>query len=399
MKGKRILLGVTGGIAAYKVAFLIRLLKKKEADVKVIMTPASSDFISPLVISTLSGNPVGIEFWNKNTGEWVNHVEYGLWADLFVIAPLTANTLSKIATGACDNLLLASYLSMRTKTMVVPAMDLDMYQHPTVKRNLDILKRDGVEIIPAEKGALASGLTGEGRMAEPETILKHIEKFFVKEKQDFLGKKVLVTAGPTYEEIDPVRFIGNHSTGKMGYRIADEFARRGAEVILISGPSKENVEEKNITVVPVKSANDMFSEVQKNWKHCDIGVFSAAVADYRPERRVNEKIKKEAKEDLTIHLVKNPDILKWAGENKEKQVLVGFALETQDLLNNGRKKLEKKNLDFIVMNSLKDKGAGFGTDTNKITILDKNNKMQTFKLKSKEEVAKDIVDYVKKWQR
>jgi len=398
MRGKRILLGITGGISAYKIAFLIRLLKKAEAEVKCIMTPASCDFISPLVVSTLSENPVGIEFWNKNDGSWNNHVEYGLWADLFVIAPLTKNTLSKMAVGSCDNLLLATYLSMKTNTLVAPAMDIDMYAHPSTQRNFTQLTEDGVEIIPVEFGELASGLTGEGRMAEPETIFNAIENYF-DSKLDLVykGKHVVITAGPTHEAIDPVRFIGNNSSGKMGYRIANEFLIQGANVTLVSGPSNLKLEHPNLTLVRVKSADEMLVEVQKIWKESTFGVFSAAVADYRPKDRVEQKIKKTDTE-LTITLTKNPDILLWAGEHKtDEQYLVGFALETNDLRKNGTEKLKRKNLNMIVMNTLADSGAGFGFDTNKISILDNRNNFKTFELKSKEEVAKDVLLFLKKY--
>jgi phosphopantothenoylcysteine decarboxylase/phosphopantothenate--cysteine ligase len=396
MRGKRILLGITGGIAAYKIAFLIRLLKKSGAEVKCIMTPASSDFISPIVVSTLSENPVGIEFWDKNDGTWNNHVEYGLWADLFIIAPLTANTLSKMANGSCDNLLLATYLSMRAKTLVAPAMDLDMYAHATTQRNLKQLENDGVHVIPAEPGALASGLEGEGRMAEPEIILASIEYHLNRAFEAILDRRsVLITAGPTFEALDPVRFIGNHSSGKMGYRIADELSSMGAEVILISGPTQQKVRNRDIEVIQVSTADQMFKEVKKLWPMSDFGIFSAAVADYKPKEQEIKKIKKN-KEELSIDLVRNPDILKWAGDHKSnQQTLVGFALETNDLLENGRKKLISKNLDFIVLNTLQDKGAGFGVDTNKISILDSHNNLEEFELKPKAEVAKDIVSYLK----
>jgi phosphopantothenoylcysteine decarboxylase/phosphopantothenate--cysteine ligase len=396
MRGKRILLGITGGIAAYKIAFLIRLLKKSGAEVKCVMTPASSDFISPVVVSTLSENPVGIEFWDKNDGTWNNHVEYGLWADLFIIAPLTANTLSKMANGSCDNLLLATYLSMRAKTLVAPAMDLDMYAHATTQRNLKQLENDGVHVIPAESGALASGLEGEGRMAEPEIILASIEYHLNRAFEVILDRRsVLITAGPTFEALDPVRFIGNHSSGKMGYRIADELSSMGAEVILISGPTQQKVRNRDIEVIQVSTADQMFKEVRKLWPMSDFGIFSAAVADYKPKEQEIKKIKKN-KEELSIDLVRNPDILKWAGDHKSnQQTLVGFALETNDLLENGRKKLISKNLDFIVLNTLQDKGAGFGVDTNKISILDSHNNLEEFELKPKAEVAKDIVSYLK----
>ncbi len=398
MRGKRILIGITGGIAAYKIAFLIRLLKKNGAEVKVIMTPASSDFISPLVVSTLSDNPVGIEFWNKEDGTWNNHVEYGLWADVMLIAPLTANSLSKMANGACDNLLLATWLSMKSKTIVAPAMDLDMYTHPSTQKNLEILDSYGIEIIPAESGELASGLSGEGRMAEPETIALYLENYFERQLDPwFKGRKVLITAGPTYESIDPVRFIGNHSSGKMGYAIAEEMANRGAEVILVSGPSKLSIVHKGITLISVTTADEMLKAVQQHWATAQMGIFSAAVSDYRPEQVAEQKIKK-SEESLTVNLVKNPDILFWAGtQKKEDQLLVGFALETNNLLENGTAKLKKKNLNCIVLNTLQDTGAGFGVDTNKISILDNYNNLKEYELKSKAGVAIDIADYLKNY--
>ena len=395
MHGKHILLGITGGIAAYKLTFLIRLLKKCGAEVKCIMTPAAKDFISPLVVSTLSENPVGIEFWNKDDGTWANHVEYGLWADLFVIAPLTANTLSKMSTGNCDNLLLATYLSMKTSTLVVPAMDLDMYAHQTTKRNLAQLKADGVIIVPAEEGELASGLTGEGRMAEPETIFSEIDKIIGNSKADFFEQNILITAGPTHELLDPVRFIGNYSSGKMGYAIAEELIERGANVTLISGPTNLTIKYNRLRKIDVNSAEEMFDAVKSVWHDSTIGIFSAAVADYRPKNRGTEKIKKKS-DELTIELIKNPDILKWAGANKGKnQTLIGFALETQNMKENASVKLVAKNLNIIVMNSLKDKGAGFGHETNKISILDNHNNYKAFELKSKRAVAKDILNYLK----
>tara|TARA_B110000503_G_scaffold142890_1_gene241483 strand:+ start:136 stop:1335 length:1200 start_codon:yes stop_codon:yes gene_type:complete len=395
MHGKHILLGITGGIAAYKLTFLIRLLKKCGAEVKCIMTPAAKDFISPLVVSTLSENPVGIEFWNKDDGTWANHVEYGLWADLFVIAPLTANTLSKMSTGNCDNLLLATYLSMKTSTLVVPAMDLDMYAHQTTKRNLAQLKADGVIILPAEEGELASGLTGEGRMAEPETILSEIEKLIGNSKADFFEQNILITAGPTHELLDPVRFIGNYSSGKMGYAIAEELIERGANVTLISGPTNLTIKYNRLRKIDVNSAEEMFEAVKSEWHDSTIGIFSAAVADYRPKNRGTEKIKKKS-DELTIELIKNPDILKWAGVNKGKnQTLIGFALETQNMKENAGVKLVAKNLNMIVMNSLKNKGAGFRHETNKISILDNRNNYKAFELKSKRAVAKDILNYLK----
>lgn len=396
MQGKRILLGITGGIAAYKIAFLVRILKKSGAEVKCIMTPASSDFISPLVLATLSGNSVGIEFWNKDSGVWTNHVEYGLWADLFVVAPLTANSLAKMASGSCDNLVLATYLSMKAPVIVAPAMDLDMYAHPTTKRNIAQIEKDGVVVIPAESGELASGLEGEGRMAEPETIANAIKNHFLVQlsKKSLVGKKILLTAGPTYEALDPVRFIGNHSSGKMGFAIAEYCLNQGAKVTLICGPTAINLKHENLTLISLNTAVEMLDAVQSVWDNMDIGIFSAAVADYRPKNVVNEKIKKND-DSLVIEFIKNPDVLAWAGSvKKEKQILVGFALETNDMLANGKAKLERKNLDLIVMNNLSDEGAGFAGDTNKISLFDNHNNLTNFELKSKSEVAKDIVEYL-----
>lgn len=394
MKGKRILLGITGGIAAYKIAFLVRILKKKGAEVKCIMTPASCDFISPLTLATLSENPVAIDFWNKQNGEWVNHVDLGMWPDAFVIAPCTANTLAKMAHGFCDNLLTATYLSAKSPVVIAPAMDLDMYVHFSTQHNLDLLSANGNLIIPAEEGELASGLVGQGRMAEPETIAAYLETLFEKQNE-FSGKKILITAGPTYEKIDPVRFIGNHSSGKMGYRIAESFLKRGASVVLVSGPSTEKLDHANLQLLEVESAEEMMQAVQNHWKQCDIGVFAAAVADYRPKDIAPQKIKKKD-EELTITLVKNPDILSWAGQHKtDKQVLVGFALETNDAIAHAQDKLNRKNLDIIVVNTLEDKGAGFKNDTNRIHLLDKHNKITSFELKSKAFVAEDIVNYLK----
>ncbi len=393
MKGKKILLGITGGIAAYKIAFLIRLLKKEEAEVKCIMTPASCDFISPLTIATLSENPVYIEFWNQKDGQWTNHVNLGMWPDVFLIAPLTANTLAKLATGYCDNLLLATYLSAKCPVMIAPAMDLDMYVHPTTIQNLVNLASFGVQILPAEEGFLASGLIGKGRMTEPEDILIKLKEFF-NIGESLKGKKILLTAGPTYEHIDPVRFIGNHSTGKMGYAIAEEFLKRGAKVILISGPTKLELVHPNLQRLNVITAEDMLFQVQQQWSECNAGVFCAAVADYRPVYRENQKIKKKD-EEITLTLVKNPDILAWAGQHKNSsQYLVGFALETNNAIDHARKKVQNKNLDAIVVNTLENEGAGFGHDTNKIAVLSKDFQLIDFPLKSKKELAKDLVDFI-----
>lgn len=398
MQGKRILLGISGGIAAYKIATLIRLLIKSGAEVKCIMTPASCDFISPLTVATLSKNPVGIEFWDKNDGAWTNHVEYGLWADVFLIAPLTANSLHKLATGGCDNLLVATYLSMKCPVIVAPAMDLDMYIHPSTQRNLETLRLDGVQIIPAESGELASGLIGQGRMAEPETLFDVLDAF-LGSSEELKGKKFLITAGPTYEAIDPVRFIGNHSSGKMGFALASSILQKGGEVTLISGPTKLELNHKNLKLVRVQSAENMLNQVQEYWGSVDVGIFSAAVADYRPLSISEEKIKKND-DRLVIELIKNPDILGWAGSHKkEDQLLIGFALETTNGKQYAEDKLKRKNLDFVVLNTLEDHGAGFGFDTNKISILDKHNKFTSFELKSKADVAKDIVNYMKPYLR
>ncbi len=393
MKGKRILLGITGGIAAYKIAFLIRLLKKKEADVRCIMTPASCDFISPLTIATLSENPVYVDFWNQKDGTWTNHVDLGMWPDVFLIAPLTANTLAKLIHGQSDNLLTATFLSAKSPVIVAPAMDLDMYTHPATQRNLAQLELDGVQIIPAESGELASGLVGQGRLAEPENIVAILDHFFAKSTA-FQGQKVLITAGPTYEKIDPVRFIGNHSSGKMGFEIAKVFLNQGAEVTLVSGPTKEKLTHKLLTLHSIQTAEEMLVQVKSCWESMNLGVFAAAVADYRPESPKDQKIKKN-ENTMTIDLIKNPDILAWAGANKAKnQKLVGFALETNDAEKHGFDKLKRKNLDFVVVNSLEDKGAGFAVDTNRIKIIDKSNKLISFELKPKHQVALDIVNYL-----
>jgi phosphopantothenoylcysteine decarboxylase/phosphopantothenate--cysteine ligase len=395
MQGKRILLGISGGIAAYKIAYLIRILKKQGAEVRAIMTPASSDFISPLVVSTLSENPVHIEFWNKKTGEWANHVDLALWADVFLIAPTTANTLAKMASGICDNLLLATYFSMKGKTIIAPAMDLDMYQHPTVKRNMETLLSDGVSIIPATEGALASGLEGQGRMEEPENIAAYLQDFFqlIKPKAK---KRILITAGPTYEAIDPVRFIGNHSSGKMGFELAAACLASGNEVLLISGPTALSLKHPNVTVINVQSAQEMLEAVQANWSTCELGIFSAAVADYRPEQVATQKIKKSADEH-SLRLVKNPDILTWASTNRtNQQNVVGFALETNNAKEYALDKLTRKNLDFIVLNEFVKDVSGFQAETNKITIFDKDKNAFEFPLKSKKEVAKDILSIVLK---
>ena len=397
MYGKRILLGISGGIAAYKIAYLIRLLKNQGAEVKCVMTPSASDFISSLVVSTLSENPVAIEFWNKDSGLWTNHVELALWADLYIIAPATANTIAKMASGICDNLLLACYYSSKSKTIIAPAMDLDMYQHPTFKRNLKQLISDAVLVIPATNGSLASGLEGEGRMEEPENILRFIQiNFPFSAKELSSKKKILITAGPSYEAIDPVRFIGNHSSGKMGFALAEICLAKAWEVTLICGPTNLDLAHPNLNIIPVFSAEDMLLAVQENWKNADIGIFSAAVSDYRPEKLESQKIKKTEK-TINLQLLKNPDIISWASENRgAKQFVVGFALETNNALEFALNKLESKKMDMIVLNSMEDKEAGFKKETNKITILDKKKGKYVFPAKSKREVANDIIDTILK---
>ena len=390
LKGKRILLGITGGIAAYKMAQTVRLLKKQGAEVRCMMTPASSDFITPLTLSTLSGNPVGIEFYDTKTGAWTNHVEWALWADVMLFAPVTASSLAKMAHGFSDNFLMATYLSAKCPVIIAPAMDLDMYAHPTTHANLRILQKNGNYIIPAESGFLASGLVGEGRMAEPETLVAHLIAHFTKH-EGFSDKVVLVTAGPTYEAIDPVRFIGNHSSGKMGFAIAEAAANLGANVILISGPTNQKTTHHNIHLIPVQSANEMLTAVQQNWNDCHLGVFAAAVADYRPVSPAEQKIKK-TEEHLTIELTKNPDILSWAAANRTNgQTVVGFALETQNGLDYAKGKLEKKKLDAIVLNQMGEAGVGFGTDTNSVQLIFSNNNIRRFELQSKQELAYQLL--------
>ncbi len=389
LQGKKILLGVTGSIAAYKTAILVRLLVKQGADVKVIMTTAAKDFITPLTLSTLSKNEVLSEIADNST--WANHVMLGRWADVMLIAPLSCNTLAKMAAGQCDNLLLAVYLSATCPVVVAPAMDEDMWLHPSTKNNLEKISQYNNKIIPVENGELASGLSGDGRMAEPETIIKWLEGFFL-HHNDLKNKKVLITAGPTYEAIDPVRFISNHSTGKMGIAIAEEMHYRGAAVTLVLGPTNLPV-KKGIDTVRVKSAEEMYNACVKVFPDTDIAVMSAAVADYTPVNKAPEKIKKTENE-FSIQLTKTKDILKALGEQKTKQLLVGFALETNNEKEYALKKLHNKNADFIILNSLNDAGAGFGHDTNKITIFDKEGNEHPFAVKSKKEVAADIVNTI-----
>jgi len=394
ISGKKIILGVSGGIAAYKTASLVRLLIKAGAEVQVIMTPASCAFITPLTLATLSKRPVYTQF-EKDFGEWTNHVELALWADAMLIAPATANTLAKMANGLCDNLLMATYLSAKCPVFFAPAMDLDMFAHPTTTKNIETLKSFGNQEIVSEFGELASGLIGQGRMAEPEQIVSQLEGFFG-QSLDLMHKKVLVTAGPTYEPIDPVRFIGNHSTGKMGFDIAEEAASRGATVFLISGPSSLKAKHPNIQTTSVISALEMYNECHQLFNEIDIVVGAAAVADYRPKNVATQKIKKND-EEMQIVLEKNPDILASLGANKKHQFMVGFALETENEVVYAKTKLKKKNLDLIVLNSLNDKGAGFGEPTNKVTFINKNGELLPQELKSKEEVARDIVNQIVKY--
>ncbi len=391
LKGKNIILGITGSIAAYKAAMLLRILVKEGASVQVVITPAGKEFITPVTLSALSGKPVISEFFGTNDGTWNSHVDLGLWADLMLVAPATAATLGKMANGIADNMLVTTYLSAKCPVLIAPAMDLDMFAHPSTQRNINILKEYGNTIIEPASGELASGLEGKGRMEEPENILELVvEKLAGKKK--LLNYSFLVTAGPTHEKIDPVRFIGNHSSGKMGYAIAEELADHGARVFLISGPVNLSVSHRNIEVLHVKSAQEMFEQSVKTFPKCDGAVMCAAVADFTPVHKTDEKTKR-GKENWNIELEPTKDIAAKLGQLKTKeQLLVGFALETNNELNNARQKLEKKNLDFIVLNSLKDEGAGFGVDTNKITIIEKDNKISTFELKTKKEVAADIVE-------
>lgn len=396
LSGKNILLGITAGIAAYKSAYLVRLFIKAGANVKVIMTPASKDFVTPLTLSTLSKNPVLSSFTNDEDENdiWNNHVELGLWANFFLIAPATANTLSKMAVGNSDNLLLATYLSAKCPVYFAPAMDLDMYKHQSTINSLKTLKSFGNIMIPATSGELASGLIGEGRMAEPEDILAFIERDIL-QRLPFKGKQILITAGPTYEAIDPVRFIGNHSSGKMGFEIAKAAANLGANVTLVSGPTHEKAEHSLIKIIPVKSAGDMYQVVHEYFDNTDIAILSAAVADYKPKNVADKKIKKKDS-TLQLELEKTKDILASLGKIKQKQILVGFALETNNELENAIKKLKSKNLDLIVLNSLNDEGAGFGGLTNKVTIINKYEKINNYSLKSKSKVAIDIMNEILK---
>lgn len=396
LKGKHIVLGISGGIAAYKSAALLRLLVKEGAEVQVVMTPAGKEFITPATLSALSGKPVVWEFFGANTGEWHSHVDLGLWADLMIVAPATACTIAKMATGVADNMLVTTYLSAKEPVMVAPAMDLDMYAHPSTRRNLQTLRDDGVIVLDSPSGFLASGLTGKGRMLEPELILEEVKKFFAAEK-DFKGRKVLLTAGPTHEKIDPVRYIGNHSSGKMGFALAEEFARRGADVILICGPVGDiPALPARVKVKKVVSAEEMFETVGIHYGACDIAVFAAAVADYRPVSFSDTKIKREKEEEINLLLVSNPDIAREMGARKKKgQLNVGFALETDNGLGNALGKMKRKNLDMIILNPADEKGAGFNSDTNRITIITAgDSKARELPLMSKKECAAAIADAI-----
>lgn len=390
LKDKNILLGITGSIAAYKAAILVRLLVKEGANVKVVMTKLAKEFITPLTMATLSKNPILVDFFDPESGQWNSHVDLGSWSDLYLIAPATANTLGKMAHGIADNLLLTTYLSAKCPVMIAPAMDLDMYQHTANLKNIEILKSYGNIIIEPVTGELASGLSGKGRMEEPEMITQKVIDFFSVKKK-LKNKRILVTAGPTYEPIDPVRFIGNYSSGKMGYALANELAEQGAEVILISGPTALTINNPSVKKIDVQTADEMFDATVKYFKNCDAAIMSAAVADYKPAQRYRQKVKRN-NDKLAISLEPNKDIAAHLGKIKKKnQVIVGFALETNDEIKNATQKINTKNLDFIVLNSLKDEGAGFGVNTNKISIIDNKGTVEKFDLKSKNEVAVDIV--------
>ena len=395
LTGKKILIGITGSIAAYKIPLLVRLLKKDGADVRVVMTPSAKDFVTPLTLSTLSGNPVISHGFDEKTGKWESHVELGLWADLFVIAPASANTIAKMAHGMADNYLLTVCLSAKCPIMFAPAMDLDMYKHQATQCNIKTLVERGNVFIAPSSGELASGLCGEGRMEEPQNIYEKIKTFF-QTKRRFNGKKVLITAGPTFEAIDPVRFIGNHSSGLMGIEIARAFADQGADVTLILGPTNISPNRNNINVLPVTSAKEMFDAVMAVFPKSDIAVLSAAVADFRPQITADQKIKKDPNNDtLTLTLVKTDDILKTiGGQKKDNQVVVGFALETENGLSNAKKKLHTKNIDIIVLNEMNESGVGFKTKTNKVTIITKNDEVTEFDLKPKNEVASDVLNKI-----
>lgn len=392
LKGKHIILGITGSIAAYKAAYIIRGLVKKGAEVQVVITPSGKEFITPLTLATLSSHPVISEFFSNRDGTWNSHVDLGLWADVMLIAPATASTIGKMANGIADNMLVTTYLSCKAPVFVAPAMDLDMFAHPTTQQNLDRLRSFGNRIIEPASGELASHLVGKGRMEEPDKIIEALEEFF-SERQELKGKKIVITAGPTYEKIDPVRFIGNYSSGKMGYALAEACANRGAEVILVSGPVSLSTHHPAIKRIDVESADEMYEATVQAFQEANAAILCAAVADYRPENKAEQKIKREKDEELLLRLVANKDIAAALGSmKKDGQVLVGFALETQNGVQHATGKLERKNLDFIVLNSLSDAGAGFRCDTNKVSILERNGLITEYALKSKTEVAGDIVN-------
>lgn len=395
LKGKHIVLGISGGIAAYKSAYLLRELIKRGAEVQVVITPNGKEFITPATLAALSGKPVVSEFFAANTGEWHSHVDLGIWADLMIIAPATASTIGKMANGIADNMLITTYLSAKEQVMVAPAMDLDMWAHPSTQRNVETLRRDGVLIVEPQSGFLASGLTGKGRMAEPQTIADMAESYFIRKAkgEDMDGLRVLVSAGPTYESIDPVRFIGNYSSGKMGFAIADACARRGADVVVVAGPVDRSLTlEKRVKRVDVQTARQMLAAMEREFENCDVAVLAAAVADYAPEKVETSKIKREKTGDMVLHLVKNPDIAATLGKMKGDRKLVGFALETDNETSNAKDKIRRKNLDMIVLNSLRDPGAGMMTDTNKVTVITADGREIPFPLKDKREVAEDIAD-------
>ena len=394
IKGKKIILGITGSIAAYKAAYIIRALVKKGAEVQVVITPSGKEFITPLTLATLSCKPVISEFFSNRDGSWNSHVDLGLWADAMLIAPATASTIGKMANGVADNMLVTTYLSCKAPVFVAPAMDLDMYAHPSTQQNLDKLRSFGNHIIEPSCGFLASGLEGKGRMTEPDDIVKVMEDFFSL-KKDLQKKKILITAGPTYEKIDPVRFIGNYSSGKMGFALAEACAKRGAEVTLIAGPVSINSVHPSVNRVNVESADEMYNASIDVFPDCDVAILCAAVADYKPQQQVAEKIKREHNDDITLSLVRNKDIAAALGKMKlPHQTLVGFALETNDGVVNAKEKLKRKNLDLIVLNSLNDEGAGFQCDTNKVTLIDKTGVETIIPLKTKKDIADDIVDYL-----
>ena len=392
LQGKHIVIGITGSIAAYKAAYLIRALIKKGAEVQVVITPAGKEFITPVTLSALTGKPVVSEFFTANDGTWHSHVDLGLWSDLMIVAPATASTIGKMANGIADNMLITTYLSMKAPVFVAPAMDLDMYAHPSTQKNLELLKSYGNHIIEPASGFLASRLEGKGRMEEPDKIVEIIEAHFAR-KEDLAEKKILITAGPTYEKLDPVRYIGNYSSGKMGFALAEACAERGAEVILIAGPTQLQLTHPGILRIDVESADQMYEQAMTAFKSADAGILCAAVADYKPEVYADEKIKRNEDDELVLRLIPNKDIAASLGKIKtKKQLLIGFALETHNEEKNAKLKLEKKNLDFIVLNSLQDKGAGFRTDTNKISIINKKGERTDFPLKNKKAVANDIID-------